>query len=185
MKSTKTKLLILGVAIALVGGIFISGYRKVNKAILVLGGSPNREVYGAIFALKNPNIPIWVSSGSPKEYSDEVFTKAGISRDRYVLDYRATDTVTNFTTLIDEFKSRQITDVYVITDTFHMPRAQLIGNVILGSRGIKMHPVPIPAGKGYGEDNEYRRKEVTKKSVRDGMRSVLWLFTGVTLNERR
>ncbi len=180
MKRTKAKLLILGVAIALVGGVLISGYRKVNKAILVLGGAPNREIYGTIFALKNPNIPIWVSSGSPKEYSEEVFAKAGISSDRYILDYRATDTVTNFTTLVDEFKSRQITDVYVITDTFHMPRAQLIGNIVLGSRGIKMHPVPIP--KEMPQSSTER--EVANKSVRDGARSVLWLFTGVTLNGR-
>jgi uncharacterized SAM-binding protein YcdF (DUF218 family) len=179
----KAKILMSGLAI--VGaGILLSGYRKSNKAILILGGSPTREIYGASYALKNPSIPIWVSSGSPKEYTNEVFAKAGIKSDRYVLDYRATDTVTNFTTLVDEFKARQITDVYVITDAYHMPRAQVIGNVVLGSRGIKMHPVAIPANLDYA-DLQYKSREVPKKSVRDGVRSVLWLFTGVTLNERR
>jgi uncharacterized SAM-binding protein YcdF (DUF218 family) len=180
----KAKILMFGLAIAGVG-ILLSGYRKTNKAILILGGSPSRELYGAAYALKNPNIPIWVSSGSPKEYSNVVFARAGIKSDRYVLDYRATDTVTNFTTLVNEFKARQITDVYVITDAFHMPRAQVIGNVVLGSRGIKMHPVAIPANIKYEIDTKYQANEVPKKSLRDGARSVLWLFTGVTLNEPR
>jgi uncharacterized SAM-binding protein YcdF (DUF218 family) len=179
----KAKILMFGLVITGVG-ILLSGYRKTNKAILILGGSPTRELYGASYALKNPTMPIWVSSGSPKEYTDAVFAKAGIKSDRYVLDYRATDTVTNFTTLVDQFKARQITDVYVITDAYHMPRAQVIGNVVLGSRGIKMHPVAIPASLNYADTN-YKVKEVPKKSVRDGARSVLWLFTGVTLNEHR
>jgi len=179
----KAKIMIFGLVIAGVG-ILLSGYRKANKAILILGGSPTRELYGAAYALKNPNIPIWVSSGSPKEYTNEVFAKAGIKSDRYVLDYQATDTVTNFTTLVDEFKTRQITDVYVITDAFHMPRAQVIGNVVLGSRGIKMHPVAIPTSLNY-VDIQYKAKEVPKKSVRDGVRSVLWLLTGVSLSELR
>jgi uncharacterized SAM-binding protein YcdF (DUF218 family) len=184
-KANKTTIVVSGLLMVLVGGFLIGGFRKVNKAILILGGAPNREMYGAAFALKNPNVPIWVSSGSPKEYSDEVFARAGISSDRYVLDYRAVDTVTNFTTLVDEFQARQITDVYVITDTFHMPRAQVIGSVVLGSRGIKMHPVPIPANMGYYAENQNKEKEPAKKSVRDGARSVLWLFTGMTLNEQR
>jgi uncharacterized SAM-binding protein YcdF (DUF218 family) len=174
----------LGIILSLVVAGVVSDYRPQRKAILILGGSPNREIYGAMYALKNPNMPIWVSSGSPKEYSQAVFSKAGIKSDRYVLDYRAVDTVTNFTTLVDEFSARQVTDVYVITDAFHMPRAQVIGSVVLGSRGIKMHPVAIPSNLIYA-DVQYRDKEVPKKSVRDGLRSLVWLFTGTTLNDRR
>ncbi|AFY75405.1 hypothetical protein Syn7502_03568 [Synechococcus sp. PCC 7502] len=185
MKHPKAKLVISGLLLALVGVMLAGSMRKVNKAILILGGSPKREVYGAKYAVAHPDMPIWVSGGSPKEYSDEIFAKAGIKSDRYTLDYRAVDTVTNFTTLVDEFKARQITDVYVITDTFHMPRAQIIGSVVLGSRGIKMHPVPIPPQMAYYPEHKYREKEITSKSVRDGARSVLWLFTGVTLNDRR
>jgi len=185
MSRTRVKLVISGLLITL-GAIFLcSSYGKNSQAILILGGAPNREIYGASFALKHPSMPIWVSSGSPKEFSAEVFARAGISKNRYTLDYRAVDTVTNFTTLVDEFKSRQITDVYVITDAFHMPRAQVIGTVVLGSRGIKMHPVPIPTPMGYYPDLKSKEKEVANKSVRDGVRSVLWLFTGMTLNEQR
>ncbi len=147
---------------------------KSPQAILVLGGAPSREKFAAQFALSHPRLPIWVSSGSPEEYASYVFDRAGVSRDRIHLDYRAVDTVTNFTTLVDDLQARKITDIYVITADYHMPRAQVIGGIILGSRGIKMHPVKIPSNAN---------SELADKSIRDGLRSVFWLFTGSTLNK--
>lgn len=146
-----------------------------------MGGSPKREVYGAIYANQNPQMKIWVSSGSPREYTEEVFEKAGIQSDRYILDYRAVDTVTNFTTLVNDFQAQKITDIYVITDVFHMPRAQVIGSLVLGSRGINFHPVPIPPQLSY---KEFAVVEAKNKTLRDGIRSVFWLFTGKTLNDQ-
>jgi uncharacterized SAM-binding protein YcdF (DUF218 family) len=143
---------------------------KEPQAILVLGGAPNREKFAAQFALKHPQLPIYVSSGSPEEYSEYVFNRAGIARDRIHLDYRAVDTVTNFTTMVGDFQKRKITDIYVITSDYHMPRALVIGKVVLGSRGIHMHPVTIPTNTN---------SEDPAKSLRDGVRSVFWLVTGI------
>lgn len=142
---------------------------KETQAILVLGGDPNRERFAAQFALKHPQLPIYVSSGSPKEYSEYVFDRAGINRDRVHLDYRAVDTVTNFTTMVTDFQKQRISDIYVITSDFHMPRALVIGKVVLGSRGIQMHPVPVPTNVNA---------EDSAKSLRDGLRSVFWLVSG-------
>ncbi|TYQ32108.1 YdcF family protein [Pseudanabaena sp. UWO310] len=139
------------------------------QAILVLGGSPTREKFAAQFALEHPQLPIFVSSGSPEEYAQYVFDQAGVKRDRIHLDYRAVDTVTNFTVMVTEFQQRKITDVYVITSEFHMPRALVIGKIVLGSRGIEMHPVAIPS---------QIKSENPTKSLRDGLRSVFWLVTG-------
>ncbi|MEI6329006.1 MAG: YdcF family protein [Pseudanabaena sp.] len=141
---------------------------KEPQAILVLGGHPNREKFAAQFALKHPQLPIYVSSGSPEEYSEYVFDRAGINRDRIHLDYRAVDTVTNFTSMVTEFQKRRITDIYVITSDYHMPRALVIGKIVLGSRGIQMHPVTIPTNTN---------SEDPAKSLRDGLRSVFWLVT--------
>ncbi len=138
------------------------------QAILVLGGEPARERFAAQFALKHPHLPIFVSSGSPEEYARYVFTEAGIDPRRVTLDYRATDTVTNFTTMVDTLSDRQIKSVYVLTSDFHMPRAQIIGTIIFGSRGIAMHPIAIPTK---------HHREPIFKSLRDGLRSVLWLVT--------
>ena len=142
---------------------------KEPQAILVLGGHPVREKFAAQFALKHPQLPIYVSSGSPQEYSEYVFDRAGIARNRIHLDYRAVDTVTNFTTMVTDFQKQRITDIYVITADYHMPRALVIGKVVLGSRGIQMHPVPIPTNVNA---------EDSTKSLRDGLRSVFWLVSG-------
>ncbi|PZV12422.1 MAG: YdcF family protein [Pseudanabaena sp.] len=139
------------------------------QAILVLGGSPTREKFAAQFALQHPHLPIFVSSGSPEEYAEYVFDQAGVKRDRVHLDYRAVDTVTNFTIMVNELQQRKITDVYVLTSEFHMPRALVIGKIVFGSRGIDMHPVTIPS---------VIKSEDPAKSLRDGLRSVVWLVTG-------
>jgi uncharacterized SAM-binding protein YcdF (DUF218 family) len=145
------------------------GQTPSSAAILVLGGSAVREQFAANFAQDKPEIPIWVSSGSPREYAYTIFDRAGISRDRLHLDYRAMDTLTNFTTLVDDFQARKINQVYVITEEFHMLRAKSIGNLILGSRGIKLKPIAVPS------EHKAERKQ---KIIRDTMRSLLWVFTG-------
>ncbi len=146
-----------------------SQQNKSPQAILVLGGSPSREKFAAKFALQHPQLPIFVSSGSPEEYAQYVFDNAGVNRDRIHLDYRAVDTVTNFTVMVNELQERNITDVYVLTSDFHMPRALVIGKIVLGSKGIQMHPVTIPSEI---------KSENPAKSLRDGLRSVFWLVTG-------
>ncbi|MEG4345888.1 YdcF family protein [Microcoleus sp. A003_D6] len=141
------------------------------QALLVLGGATEREVFAAKFARNYPELPIWVSSGSNPEFAEWVFSEAGIKSDRLHLDYRAVDTVTNFTTLVDELKARGIESVYLITSDDHMRRAQIIGEIVLGSRGISFKPVAVPSG---------RTPEPIQKAVRDGARAILWLTTGYT-----
>ncbi|MEG4323199.1 MULTISPECIES: YdcF family protein [unclassified Microcoleus] len=141
------------------------------QALLVLGGATEREVFAAKFAQEHPALPIWVSSGSNPEFAEWVFSEAGIKSDRLHLDYRAVDTVTNFTTLVDELKDRGIESVYLITSDDHMRRAQIIGEIVLGSRGISFKPVAVPSG---------RTPEPVQKAVRDGARAILWLTTGYT-----
>ncbi len=147
---------------------------KKPQAIFVLGGSPLREKFAAQFARQHPDLPIYVSSGSPKEYAMYVFERYGIASDRIHLDYRAVDTVTNFTTMVDEFSRHNLTDIYILTSAEHMPRAQLVGNLVLGSRGIQIHPIAIPS------DME---EESALKSVRDGARSLVWLMTGTAFTK--
>lgn len=141
------------------------------EALLVLGGHEERERFAAELAQEYPQLPIWISSGSPQEYAQKIFAKEGIDRDRLHFDYRASDTVTNFTTLVDELKAQGIDSVYLITSENHMQRAKIVGEIVLGSRGISFKPVAVPS------DNP---PEPIEKCWRDGARSVLWLFTGHT-----
>ena len=74
------------------------------QVILTLGGGHRREAFTAEFARSHPNLPIWVSSGTNEVRAREIFESAGVDNHRINLDYRATDTVTNFTTLVTDFK---------------------------------------------------------------------------------
>lgn len=146
-------------------------WTRVPEAVFVLGGSPEREVFAADFARSHPNLHVWVSGGSNPEYAEWVFAEAGIAPHRLHLDYEAVDTVTNFTTLVDELRSRDIKSVYLITSDYHMRRACWIGEIVFGSRDISFRPVAIPSGD---------TPESLDKAVRDSARAVVWLVTGYT-----
>jgi uncharacterized SAM-binding protein YcdF (DUF218 family) len=156
------------------------GYKEAQKqntqpqAVLVLGGSTQkleREKFTAEFARKYPDLPIWITGGSPPSLTRKVFVKAGVSPKRLHLDYEAVDTVTNFTSLVDELKARKIKRVYLITSDFHMRRASVIGEIVLGSRGINFQPVSVPSKTP---------PEPLEKSIRDGARALMWVATGYT-----
>ena len=141
------------------------------EALLVLGGHEERERFAAKLAQKHPQLPIWISSGSPQEYAQKIFAKAGIQSDRLHFDYRASDTVTNFTTLVDELKAQGIDSVYLITSENHMKRAKIIGDIVFGSKGIEYKPIAVPSSNP---------PEPLEKCLRDGARSIFWLITGHT-----
>lgn len=160
--------------------LLLWGYKEIQKqfvnpqAVLVLGGSTKlleREKFTADFANKHPHIPIWITGGSPPRYTKEVFIKAGVNTRRLYLDYQAVDTVTNFTTLVDDLEAKGIKSVYLITSDFHMPRACVIGEIVLGSRGIDFKAVSVPSKI---------TSEPIGKVIRDGARAMLWVVTGYT-----
>lgn len=142
------------------------------QAILTLGGGANREEFTARFAQFYPDIKIWISSGTYPRSARKIFQEAGIADERVNLDYQATDTVTNFTTLVSVFQQQRIQHIFVITSKLHMPRAKAIATVVLGSRGIAFTPVTVPSNATELESNS--------RILRDIGRSFLWLFTGYT-----
>lgn len=146
---------------------------------LVLGGAPEREVFAAQFAKDHPDVRIWVSSGSNREYAKWVFDEAQVPDEQWALDYQAVDTVTNFTTLVDKLEARQIEEVYLLTSDYHMRRASIVAQIVLGSRGIKFKPIPIPTQEAP------ERPETIARDVRDGVRSLFWVITGRTGSEWR
>ena len=166
----------------LAGACLWLGYKHIQQqlvepeAIVVLGGHETRERFAAKLAAQHPNLPIWVSSGSPEGYAKRIFAKAGIAPNRLHLDYRAKDTVTNFTTLLGELKARQINSVYLVTSDNHMRRACLIGELVFGTHGIIIKPMAVPSQNA---------PESLEKCLRDGARAFLWLFTGSTVENWR
>ncbi|MBD1919972.1 YdcF family protein [Microcoleus sp. FACHB-831] len=163
--------------LALVGYRQLESYFAKPEAVLVLGGSGpglEREKFAAELARQHPDMPIWVSGGGlikDKIHTERVFAKAGIASRRVRLDYQAVDTVTNFTTLVDELQAEGIDSIYLITSDYHMRRARVIGEIVLGSRGISIKSVSVPTKNP---------SEPVEKSVRDGGRAIVWVATGYT-----
>lgn len=156
------------------GQWYVRGRLSLPTAALVLGGDTKREEFAAEFATKNPDIDVWISSGANPEYATWVFQESEVPLERLHLDYRAVDTVTNFTTLVDDFERLGIKSVYLITSDYHMRRANTIATIVLGSRGIHYKPLPVTSEQP---------PEPLIRSLRDGGRSILWVFTGKTGSE--
>ncbi|MGC1309755.1 MAG: YdcF family protein [Phormidesmis sp.] len=143
----------------------------VPQAIFTLGGGSDREQFTANFARQHPELDIWISTGVSPQLATDIFREAGIPISRLHLDYRAVDTVTNFTTMVQVFQQQKIQHVYLLTSDFHMKRAQAIAFLVLGSRGIAYTPISAPSGQPL---------ESRLRVLRDRLRAILWLATGKT-----
>ena len=71
------------------------------ELVLVLGGDVDRERVGARLA-RQLDLPLLVSGGSNPEYASWVMQQEGLAPERVQLDYRARDTLGNFTSVVDE-----------------------------------------------------------------------------------
>jgi uncharacterized SAM-binding protein YcdF (DUF218 family) len=157
----------------------IAAYQNpVPQAILTLGGRSAREAFTAQWAAIHPNLEVWISSGLRPNEARPIFQGEGVSEARVHLDYRAVDTVTNFTTLVSDLEQHHIHHIYLITSDYHMPRAIAIATVVLGSHGITFTPIAVPSEKA---------PESKLRVARDVVRSFVWIAigkTGASLNPR-
>ena len=146
------------------------------QAIFTLGGDLSREIFTAQFAKLHPNLEIWISSGSPDNATNWAFGIIGLSSVRVHNDRRAVDTLTNFTSLVADFKKRHFQHLYLITADYHMRRAKAIATLVFGSQGIAFTPVSILTNKPV---------ESWSRTLRDIFRALLWIVTkhtGASLN---
>ncbi|WP_045054644.1 YdcF family protein [Aliterella atlantica] len=136
------------------------------QAILTLGGDIDREIFTARFAQMHPSLDIWISSGANLEATRRAFQQ--IAPTRVHIDRRAIDTVTNFTSLVADFKQHKFHHIYVVTADYHMRRAKAIATFVLGSQGIAFTPVAMPTNKPV---------ESRLHLLRDVCRALLWVLT--------
>jgi uncharacterized SAM-binding protein YcdF (DUF218 family) len=167
--------LLVIVPIMWVGQSQVKAKLREPEAILVLGGDAEREHFAAQFANDHPNLEVWVSSGTNPEYAQWLFQEADVALSRVHLDYRAVDTVTNFTTIVEDLQQEGIESVYLVTSDYHMRRASIIAQVVLGRYDIAFQTVSVPS--------EQDDAEPLVQSLRDGARAVMWVFTGHTGSE--
>ena len=152
----------------------------VPQAIFVLGGDSQRMEFAAQFWQSHKDLDIWVSDfDSNLNHNRQIFQKFGVPNEKLQFDGTATDTVTNFTTLVDDFVKHKIQHIYLITSDYHLRRARAIATIVLGSQGIAVTPRAVPS---LGDNSES-----LIRVVRDCGRSLLWVFsgrTGASLNPR-
>ena len=139
--------------------------------ILVLGGDVAREQRAADLAARQ-GLPVVVSGGSNPEYAHWLFEqRQGLPSHQVQLDYRARDTLSNFTSLVDDLRRARIRHALLVTSSDHMDRALLVGRIVAGSRGIHLTPVPVPCA-------DRCQPEGRRKIWGDGARAVLWVVSG-------
>jgi uncharacterized SAM-binding protein YcdF (DUF218 family) len=144
----------------------------------VLGGDSKRMEFAAQFWLSHKDLDIWVSDfDSQLNYDRLIFQKFGVPDERLRLDGTATDTVTNFTTLAEDFVKNKMQHIYLITSDYHIRRATAIATIVFGSQGIVVTPLAVPS---LGDNSES-----LVRVLRDCGRSLLWIVTnrtGASLN---
>lgn len=144
------------------------------QVILVLGGDLEREHHAAELA-RQRGLPVVVSGGSNPEYAHWLFEQdQGLPSRQVRLDYRATDTLSNFTTLVDDLRQARVRHALLVTSSDHMDRALLVGRIVAGSRGIHLTPEPVDCADQCVAE---RRRKVWG----DGLRALLWVVSGLDL----
>ena len=166
-----------GVALLLAGGlIWLSrGWwgpaSPPAQMSLVLGGDVAREQRAAALAARQ-GLPVVVSGGSNPEYARWLFEqRQGLPPSQVQLDYRARDTLSNFTSLVDDLRRARIRHALLVTSSDHMDRALLVGRIVAGSRGIHLTPVSVDCA-------DRCQPEGRRKIWGDGVRAALWVLSG-------
>ena len=144
--------------------------RSAPQLVLVLGGDVDRERVGARLA-RELELPLLVSGGSNPEYATWLIQDEGLEVERVELDYRAKDTLGNFTSLVDELQDRQVKHLLLVTSADHLARSMAVGQVVAGSRGIHLTGVPVACEPRCVSESSL-------KTWRDWIRAVAWVATG-------
>lgn len=144
--------------------------RQDPQRILVLGGDADRERIGLKLA-RQLKLPLVVSGGTNPEYAQWLMEHEGLGRNEVRLDYRAQDTLGNFTSLVDELQGEGIEHLLLVTSEDHLPRALVVGGIVAGSRGIRLTGVPVSCAARC-------RAESMGKRWGDGLRALAWVVTG-------
>ena len=110
--------------------------------ILSLGGNPARMDTAISLCEAYAGSHLVVSSESPADVVLQKLNASSLTPDRYTIDESAWDTVTNFTNTMPLVKRLGATELWVVTDGFHMLRSMCIANLIYFKSGISVSAHP-------------------------------------------
>ena len=140
--------------------------------ILELGGNPARLYRVIELAHQYSDTKIIVSSEGSPDHVVGLLRGAGIPDDRFILDFKAWDTVTNFTETKQLLRGFNPAKIFIVTDNFHMRRAMKIANAVYWLSGISLIAEPYMGSEPHDpEPNALVRQ--------DAFRAWLWRLIGI------
>ncbi|MFZ4665108.1 MAG: YdcF family protein [Prochlorotrichaceae cyanobacterium] len=140
--------------------------------VLVLGGSIRREMY--IAAAPNIPRPIVISGGSPYYCIQKVFDRYQADPTDVWIEPCATSTFENFEFAAPILQQLQVKHLRLVTSSNHIYRAEKLGKIMLGFRGIAVESFVVP------EIGIPANQESRLKTVLDLSRGILWgLFSPI------
>ena len=140
--------------------------------VLVLGGSIRREVYAAV----DPSLPrpILISGGSSYYCVQQIFDRYQADPTDVWIEPCALSTFENFVFAAPILQHLQVKHLRLVTSANHIYRAEKLGKIMLGFRGIAVESFSVP------EIGIPANQESRLKTVLDVTRGILWgLFSPI------
>ena len=140
--------------------------------IIELGGNPARLYTVVELAKQYPEAKILISSEGSPDYVVNFLDQSSISRDRFVLDFYAWDTVTNFTETFCKIYGGNAKRLFIVTDNFHMKRAMAIAQAVYWLRGVELVPSPYMGSEPHDPESPDLIRN-------DRIRAWIWRIFGI------
>lgn len=144
------------------------------KLIFCLGGNPDRLDTAIPLAAFDPDSFLLSSSELPVTTVVSKLQASTIPPERYLLDYTAWDTVTNFTNTQRLVESMKPSEMVIVTDGYHMLRAMTIATITYWGSGIRITPHASSTGK----------HESWSQILLDAGRALLYKLTKYTIYDQ-
>lgn len=140
--------------------------------ILSLGGNTARNLTAAKVATEFPDAVVLVSSEGDPDGVASIYRALNVDMSRVFFDFKAWDTLTNFTLTQPWVLSHKPKKLYVVTDDFHMERSMRIGKITYLWKGVDVEERRHPSE---------RQSEPEEWVKWDTLRSLWWRVTGKTI----
>jgi len=145
---------------------------------LILGGNADRERLAVRKVCKTEwtragKHPVWISGPALTDDCVEVCKNQGCDVDYLRVDYKALDTLSNFTTLVEDIKVHRFEKITLVSSAFHIRRGEAIASVILPAYNAILSKPSVVISPQKGE-----KPESILLSIRDLVRAWLWRWFG-------
>lgn len=168
-----------GLLLVILGWLIVSAIAlaqaamRPTDAVLVLGGSIQREIYAAELSTLYPELPILISQGSEAPCIRKIFEWDQAPVHRVWLEQCADSTFGNFYFGLPILQAWGARHVEVVTSPTHLPRALWLARVMFSSHGIWATPNIVK------ETGIPGNQEAWWKTILDVSRGGLWAIASL------